>query len=126
MKKCALPAPPRVSPAVAPRSPIVYPSRVRPYLLCAALALAALAPAIAPRAAHADFDPTGRSKKKPPRPATGKPGPGPARPAKAPGEDDEGKSARSPDASIARYTPIALAQPNESVPVSRLVQAYRE
>jgi hypothetical protein len=128
MKKCALPAPPRVSPAVAPRSPIVYPSRVRPYLLCAALALAALAPAIAPRAAHADFDPTGRSKKRPPKPGPGPQRPGPARPGKTgkTGDDDAARAARSPDASIAHYTPIALAQPSESVPVARLVQAYRE
>jgi tetratricopeptide (TPR) repeat protein len=104
--------------------------RVRPHLLAACLALAVAAPAIAPRAAHADFDPTGRSKKRPPKPGSGpaKPGSGPAKPGKPgkPKDEEEGRAARSPDATIAHYTPIALSAPSEPVPVARLVQAYRE
>lgn len=86
------------------------------------------APAMLPRDARADFDVSGRGRKRPgPKPAP-KAGGAPARPApKKPPRDEDGAPGRpSPDALIARYTAIALAQPSQPFPLQRLAQAYRE
>jgi tetratricopeptide (TPR) repeat protein len=106
----------------------VYASRVRPHVLAALLAVSVAAPALAPREAHADFDPTGRGKKKPPRPQPGPAKPAPAKPGpkKPPADEPESKTGPSPDVLIGRYTAIALAQPSVPFPLQRLAQAYRE
>ncbi|MFT3769393.1 MAG: HEAT repeat domain-containing protein [Minicystis sp.] len=97
-------------------------------------------PAFVARDAHADFDPSGRSKKKPgpPKPGPAKPGPGPAKPGPGPSkpapgpkkppkdEDADTGNRPTPDALIARYTAIALSQPSQPFPLQRLAQAYRE
>jgi tetratricopeptide (TPR) repeat protein/HEAT repeat protein len=122
---------------MALRRPPVYPSPVRSPVLAALLALATVAPALAPRDAHADFDPAGRTKKKPPKPGPARPSPGPARPGPArpsPGPakpvkgDDDGDGRKGPGAEvlIARYTVIALSQPSQPFPLQRLAQSYRE
>ena len=118
---------------MASRRPSVYPSPVRSPVLAALLALATAAPALAPRDAHADFDPSGRAKKKPPhagparpaKPATGPTKPGPT---KQPRPDDDGDARKGPGADIliARYTLIALSQPSQPFPLQRLAQSYRE
>lgn len=100
---------------------------MRPHLLAALLALGIAGPTLAVRDAHADFDASGRGKKKPPKPGPTRPGParpGPVRPPK--GGDDDGPQKPSPDALIARYTGIALSQPAQPFPLQRLAQAYRE
>ena len=108
---------------------------MRPFLLAAALALAVAAPALAPSLARADFDPSGRGGKKkhppagPVKPGPANPGAGagagkPPRPKR--GDDDDPKGLPGPDVFIARFTPIALAQPSQPFPVQRLAQAYRE
>ncbi|HVY48211.1 MAG TPA: tetratricopeptide repeat protein, partial [Minicystis sp.] len=105
---------------------------VRARVLCACLVLALAAPAVAPHAARAgDFDPSGRSRKKPP-----KPGPAPHKPGGHPGPkaphrpDDDGKGGAkggpSVDALIQRYTAIVLSQPSAPFPIQRLAQLYRE
>jgi tetratricopeptide (TPR) repeat protein len=87
----------------------------------------------AAHAAHAEFNPQGRSKKpkpvahptptSPPRakPAAGAPGPAaaPTRPA----PDAKGPSS---EALIQRYTGIVLAQPGADFPLQRLLELYRE
>jgi tetratricopeptide (TPR) repeat protein/HEAT repeat protein len=115
---------------MALRRPPLYAHRVRPHLLAALLALTVAAPIVAPRDAHADFDPSGRTKKKPPKPGPGpaKPGPGPAKPGpkKPPKDDEESKAGPGSDALIARYTAIVMAQPSQPFPLQRLGQLYRE
>jgi tetratricopeptide (TPR) repeat protein/HEAT repeat protein len=93
-----------------------------------ALWLSALVPVAAvsiATPARADFDPTGRGKKKPkpPKPAPG--APKPPKPAAGAPDDAAGRGP-SQDALIARYTAIALAQPAAPFPVQRLAQLYRE
>jgi tetratricopeptide (TPR) repeat protein/HEAT repeat protein len=96
---------------------------VRPHLVLAGLLLVALPlQAIEPRSAAADFDPSGRGKKKPKPPAAPaggvqKPKPKPA------GGDAKGPSS---DALIARYTAIVLSQPSVPFPLQRLAQLYRD
>src|SRR3954453_23380797 len=109
---------------MAQRSRSIYASPVRPRLLGALLALATVAAALPARDALADFDPTGRGKKKPPpvQPGPGKPGPGAHKPGPGkpgpgpkPRPDDEehaGKGGPGADALIARYTGFVLAQPS--------------
>jgi tetratricopeptide (TPR) repeat protein len=130
-------------PTMASRRSAVYLPSVRPHVLAALLALTSAAPALVTlgaRDARADFDPSGRSKKKPgPGPAKPGPGPtkaGPARPGPGPApttkkphkgdEDGDPGSRPTPDALIARYTAIALSQPAQPFPLQRLAQAYRE
>jgi tetratricopeptide (TPR) repeat protein len=76
---------------------------------------------------HADFDPSGRRKKKPTvtrkapaRPTAAKPSAKPA-----PSTAEEPKGAQS-EALIARYTAIVLSQPGAPFPLQRLAQLYRE
>ena len=107
---------------------------MRPHVLAACLALAGAALATLPHDARADFDPSGRGKKKPPKPGPVKPGPanpgpvkpGPGKPAKPGGEDEGAKAGPGSDALIARYTAIVLSQPSQPFPIQRLAQLYRE
>ncbi len=107
---------------------------MRPHVLAACLALAGAAFAtFPPHDAHADFDPSGRGKKKPTKPGPVKPGPvkpGPGKPGQVlptrPGGDDEAKAGPGSDALIARYTAIVLSQPSQPFPIQRLAQLYRE
>jgi tetratricopeptide (TPR) repeat protein len=106
---------------------------VRSHVLAACLALAGAAVAtLPPHDARADFDPSGRGKKKPPKPGPvgpARPGPskpGPAKPAKPTGEDGDAKVGPGSDALIARYTAIVLSQPSQPFPIQRLAQLYRE
>ncbi len=111
-------------------------------LFLAAIIGAFCAPLVIPPAtAEAQFDPSGRGKKKkPPKGGAGakpggtnpgtKPGgtnPGGAKPggdpSKKPEDDDKGKSS---EALIGRYTAIVLAQPGSPFPLQRLAQLYRE
>lgn len=76
---------------------------------------------VAPDAANAgDFDPSGRGKKKPGKPAAG----GAKKPKTPKGDDD--KKGQTVDAQIAKYTKIALEQPGQPFPVQKLSQLYRE
>ena len=75
---------------------------------------------VQPPAAHADFDPAGRGKKKPPK-VTG----GGVKKVVKPKGDDE-KKGPSTEAQIAKYTKIALEQPGQPFPVQKLAQYYRE
>jgi tetratricopeptide (TPR) repeat protein/HEAT repeat protein len=106
---------------------------VRSHVLAACLALAGAAVAtLPPHDARADFDPGGRGKKKPTKPAApgpARPGPakpGPAKPTKPAGEDGDAKAGPGSDALIARYTAIVLSQPSQPFPIQRLAQLYRE
>ena len=104
---------------------------MRSHVFAAVLALASAALAtLPPHDARADFDPSGRGKKKPPKPGpVGPARPGPARPgpAKPPkGEDVDAKAGPGSDALIARYTAIVLSQPSQPFPIQRLAQLYRE
>src|SRR5262245_20714088 len=110
-----------------------YPSRVRSFALASCLALFVAAAQVAiPRDASAltDFDPSGRGKKKPPKPGGGRMRPGgerpsgPKRPPKP--EPEVTKGGPSCDALIARYTAIVLTQPSAPFPLQRLAQLYRE
>ncbi len=79
-------------------------------------------------AARADAELSADGKKKPkPRPA-GRPAAGqPHRPAAGPkGGADGGAKGASPEALIARYTGIVLAQPGVLFPLERLAQLHRE
>jgi tetratricopeptide (TPR) repeat protein len=97
------------------------------FVVCSCLAL--VAPTVlTPEAALAgDFDPSGR--RKPKKPGGAKPGgakPGGAKPtpgAGAPKVDEDGKK---PEALIARYTAIVLAQPATPFPLQRLAQLHRD
>jgi cellulose synthase operon protein C len=118
---------------MAPGRVPIYSSTVRPHLLAACLALAAAGLTALPSRdalAAGDFDPTGRGRKKPPKPGPAKPGPGgPKKPPKPSGptpEGDEAKAGPGADALIARYTAIVLSQPSQPFPVQRLAQLYRE
>ncbi|AKT42377.1 tetratricopeptide repeat protein [Chondromyces crocatus] len=104
---------------------------------CLALLVPAVTTLALPRAEAADFDPSGRGRKKPPKPAPPKPGgatsrptqpkPGPAKPpAPQPGGDETGGKAPSQDALVARYTAIVLSQPSAPFPLQRLAQLHRE
>jgi tetratricopeptide (TPR) repeat protein len=113
-------------PHVAPTPEPIYPSLVRSWLF--ALWLSALVPVAAvsiATPARADFDPTGRGKKKPkpPKPAPG--APKPPKPAAGAPDDAAGRGP-SQDALIARYTAIVLTQPSQPFPIQRLAQLYRE
>ena len=107
---------------------------MRPHVLAACLALAGAAFAtFPPHDAHADFDPSGRGKKKPTKPGPVKPGPGKPGPGKPgqvlparPGGDDDARAGPGSDALIARYTAIVLSQPSQPFPIQRLAQLYRE
>ncbi|MFS8066073.1 MAG: tetratricopeptide repeat protein, partial [Byssovorax sp.] len=107
---------------------------MRPHVLAACLALAGAAfAALPPHDARADFDPSGRGKKKPTKPGPVKPGqvlPGPGKPAPVkparPGGDNDAKAGPGSDALIARYTAIVLSQPSQPFPIQRLAQLYRE
>lgn len=103
---------------------------MRPHVFAACLALAGAAFAtLPPHDARADFDPSGRGKKKPPKPGPVKPGPakpGPGKPTKPGGEEGDAKVGPGSDALIARYTAIVLAQPSQPFPIQRLAQLYRE
>ena len=103
---------------------------MRSHVFAACLALAGAAVAtLPPHDARADFDPSGRGKKKPPKPGPSKPGParpGPAKPTKPVGEDGDAKVGPGADALIARYTAIVLSQPSQPFPIQRLAQLYRE
>ena len=107
---------------------------MRPHVFAACLALAGAAFAtFPPRDAHADFDPSGRGKKKPTKPGPVKPGPvkpGPGKPGQVlparPGGDDDARAGPGSDALIARYTAIVLSQPSQPFPIQRLAQLYRE
>jgi len=86
-------------------------------------------------AAHAEFNPQGRSKKpKPvphPAPATvpARPKPAPSSapgPAAAPAQTAADAKGPSRDALIQRYTGIVLAQPGADFPLQRLLELYRE
>lgn len=92
--------------------------------------LLALVPAvalIAPKDAAAQFDPTGRNKKKPKAPAPKPQTPKPAAPqTPKPGSEDESKAGPGSPALIARYTAIVLSQPAAPFPLQRLAQLYRE
>jgi tetratricopeptide (TPR) repeat protein/HEAT repeat protein len=128
------PAAGRLPSIMAQRPRSVYASPVRPRLLGALLALVTTACALPARDALADFDPTGRGKKKPPphvQPGPVKPGPGGHKPGpgKKPRPDEEegaGKGGPGADALIARYTGFVLAQPSQPFPIQRLSQLYRE
>lgn len=100
--------------------------------------------------AYADFDPSGRGKKKPggtkpgttkpggTKPGTAKPGgtptkPGTTKPGGAepgnttkPGRPEDAEAGRSPDVLIPRYMAIVLAQPGSPFPLQRLAQLYRD
>ena len=102
-----------------------YAPHVRARLFAGLLLLAV--PAISliqPPTAHADFDPSGRGKKKPGKPAAGGGG-GAKKPKPKAGGDDE-KKGPSTEVMIARYTKIALEQPGQPFPVQKLAQYYRE
>ena len=107
---------------------------MRPHVLAACLALAgATFATFPPHDAHADFDPSGRGKKKPTKPGPVKPGPGKPGPGKPgqvlparPGGDDDARAGPGSDALIARYTAIVLSQPSQPFPIQRLAQLYRE
>ena len=108
---------------------------MRSHVLAACLALAVAGGAtLPPHDARADFDPSGRGKKKPPKPGPSKPGParpgpskpGPAKPTKPAGEDGDAKAGPGSDVLIARYTAIVLSQPSQPFPIQRLAQLYRE
>lgn len=97
--------------------------------------LLAVVPAVAlvaPKDAAAQFDPTGRNKKKPkptaPKPTSPKPVPqkpdAPQTP--KPQADDESKAGPGSAALITRYTAIVLSQPAAPFPLQRLAQLYRE
>ncbi|MBK8256506.1 MAG: HEAT repeat domain-containing protein [Polyangiaceae bacterium] len=93
-------------------------ARVLAGLLFLAVPAASL---VAPPTAHADFDPSGRGKKKPVKPGGGggavkKPKP----------KSDEDKKAQTTEAQIAKYMKIALEQPGQPFPVQKLSQLYRE
>ncbi|WP_437939891.1 HEAT repeat domain-containing protein [Sorangium sp. So ce341] len=115
---------------------------------CLAVLVPAAATLAIPHAEAADFDPSGRGKRKPkaPKPGGGKPGPaarpqpGPrpqpgarpqpeqapqAKPEPAEGGDAK-RSGPSNDALIARYTAIVMSQPSAPFPLQRLAQLYRE
>ena len=106
---------------------------MRSHVLAACLALAGAAVATLPQHdARADFDPSGRGKKKPTKPGPvgpARPGPskpGPAKPTKPTGDDPDAKAGPGSDALIARYTAIVLSQPSQPFPIQRLAQLYRE
>jgi cellulose synthase operon protein C len=119
---------------MAPRPVSRYPSGVRPLALASCLLIAAGIQVAVPREAEAltDFDPSGRGKRKPPKPGGGGGGvrPGPVRPPggpRPPKPEAEGpKGGPSSDALIARYTAIVLTQPSAPFPIQRLAQLYRE
>jgi len=97
-------------------------------------------------AAHAEFNPEGRSKKpKPsaqptprvtpvrPKPAAGAPGPSAATPSASPTSPSETSKRDKPElkgpsseALIQRYTGLVLAQPGADFPLQRLLELYRE
>jgi len=89
--------------------------RLRPLLFFAG----ALAFSGSATVAHADFDPKGGKKKKPPVVV---PGPGPGKPGKDPGEDPP-TAKKDP---IKKAAIIAMARPGEAGPVLKLAQLYRE
>ncbi len=115
---------------------------MRAYVLASLLALGSGSAAfVASLDAHADFDPGGRRKPggkpapkppagakpapTPPAPKPPAPGPGATKPATT-APDDGPERGRSPDALIARYSGIVLAQPGATFPLQRLAQLYRE
>lgn len=109
---------------------------------CLALLVPVVSTLALPRDAAADFDPSGRGRKKPPKPGPAKPGPakpgpakpGPAKPGPAqpgpaqpePGGEEAGGKGPGQDALIARYTAIVLSQPAAPFPLQRLSQLHRE
>jgi tetratricopeptide (TPR) repeat protein len=102
---------------------------VRPTVLAACLAIAVAGPAVAPRDASADFDPSGRGPHKKHPGGGAKPGPaGPGKPGpkKPPKDDEDAHTGPGADALIARYTAIVLSQPGQPFPLQRLGQLYRE
>jgi tetratricopeptide (TPR) repeat protein len=106
----------RMAPFRRPR----YASRVRARLFAGLLALAVPTfTLIAPPTAHADFDPSGRGKKKPA--PTGGGGAVKKKP-----KTDGDKKAQTAEAQIAKYTKIALEQPGQPFPVQKLAQLHRE
>jgi tetratricopeptide (TPR) repeat protein len=119
---------------VARGAPPIYAPFVRRYVLAAWLAVVVPAAVSLPGVAVADFDPSGRGKKPPRKPATPKPAtPKPATPKPAESKPGEGRPPAAPagrgpseDALIARYTAIVLSQPSAPFPIQRLAQLYRE
>ncbi|TKD01055.1 HEAT repeat domain-containing protein [Polyangium fumosum] len=98
---------------------------------CLLLGLPFAATVLAPPSAEAaDFDPSGRNRKKPPKPNP-QPGGGsrpaqPKQPKQPQGDADATGKGPGSDALIARYTAIVISQPSAPFPLQRLSQLYRE
>lgn len=116
--------------ALGPAAAYPSPMRIRvPIPLCAVLAIG-----LSGALAHAQFNPQGRGKKVKP-PAAAPQSPAGARGARKPravgaspaaGEPGGQQGAQpAPDALIARYTGIVLAQPGAEFPLQRLTELYR-